>query len=357
MEETTEPRSSMLEPPPDESDPDPHSIAEAGIWGPPAEPKADQAPLSSPGRPDAPPASPWWPTSTAPPPLASPTRPRGRLLAVSLATILVLGGGAAGIFLATRSSTQASAPPSDLPSSIQTTTPAAPTLPAAPASFAVQAKNGGKVDLSWDAVESDLGITGYTVLRDGETLQQLGPTETSYQDYDVVPKHTYSYALEAISPAGRSQQAILTVTTPKAPAASVGRVTGGFTIKGHFTDENFTNRDEGEKYSSFWIFSPVCQGDQACGVKTSGEGEGGKKLLVLKKGTYSGKVPIPKGGDCNSISLTETQTITFTVTDSAYIQGVWTATKISGTTRFDVPASFGCIAGFGVVSFTGTFAG
>jgi hypothetical protein len=355
MEETTNPRSSMLGPP-EESDLDPHSIAEAGIWGPPADPKAEQAPVSSPARPDTPPASPWWPTSTAPPPFAPPTRPRGRLLAVALATILVLGGGAAGIYLATRSSPQTSAPPSGLPTTVEPTT-AAPLLPAAPASFAVQAKNGGKVDLSWAAVTSDLGITGYTILRDGETLQQLGPDETSYQDYDVVPRQTYRYAIEAVSPAGRSDQATLTVTTPKAPAASVGRVTGGFSITGHFTDENFTNRDEGEKYSSFWIFSPVCQGDQPCGVKTSGEGEGGKKLLVLKNGTYSGKVPIPKGGDCNSISLTETQTITFKVTDSAYVQGVWTATKISGTTRFDVPASFGCIAGFGVVSFTGTFAG
>jgi hypothetical protein len=273
---------------------------------------------------------------------------------MTLATILVVGGSVAGIVLATRTSPQAAAPPSDLPTVKQ---PAAPVLPLAPASFTGKARNGGEVDLSWSAPTSDLGVTGYTLLRDGETLKQLGPTETSYQDFDVVPKHTYTYAIEATSPAGRSEQATHTVTTPKAPAASAARVTGGFSITGRFIDENFTNRDEGEKYSSFWIFSPVCKGDKACSVRTSGEGEGGKKLLTLKKGTYSGTVAIPDGGQCNSIKLTETQTITFTVTDAGFVQGVWTATKISGTTRFDVPASFGCIAGFGVVSFTGTFAG
>jgi hypothetical protein len=100
----------------------------------------------------------------------------------------------------------------------------------------------------------------------------------------------------------------------------------------------------------------VCSRARACDVKTSGEGEGNKKVLNLKKSTYSGTVAIPNGGQCGSTKLTETQTISFKVTKAKFVEGVWTATKIAGTTRFDVPASPGCQSGFGVVSFTGTVA-
>jgi hypothetical protein len=172
---------------------------------------------------------------------------------------------------------------------------------------------------------------------------------------DVGTATSYGYAIEALTSLGRSVQSTVTVTTPQAPLPSEARVTGGFTITGKFTKENFTNRDEGAKYSSFWIFEPVCTGDKACNVKTSGEGEGNAKVLDLKKGQYNGVVAIPKGGACGSIKLTETQTISFTVTRAAFSDGVWQATKISGTSKFQVPASPGCLAGYGFISFTGTF--
>jgi hypothetical protein len=200
-------------------------------------------------------------------------------------------------------------------------------------------------------------VTGYILYRDEKTIaQQLDAASTTYRDVDIEPETSYLYAIEAVSTVGRSAQSTLSVSTPGAPAASAARVEGGFAITGKFTRENFTNRFEGEKYTSFWSFEPTCGSVGACDVKTSGEGEGGKKLLKLRKGTYNGVVSIPKGGQCGSTKLTETQTITFTVTKAAFFDGVWKATKISGTTRLDVPAVLDCQSGFGVVSFTGALA-
>jgi hypothetical protein len=276
------------------------------------------------------------------------------LVAIALAVLLVAGGGVAAVVVATSGSRhRASLPPSPTAGS---PTQAGVIVPAAPASFTAQAKSGGEVDLAWSVALSGAELTGYDVFRDGEPLAQIAPTLTTYQDFDVAPEVTYTYAVEAISAAGRSVQTTQIVSTPQAPALSKARVTGGFSIKGKFTRENFTNRDEGEKYTSFWSFTPVCGGGDACNVKTSGEGEGKKKSLKLKKGTYSGVVKIPHGGECGTKKLTETQTITFTVTKAAFTDGVWNATEISGKSRFDVPASLGCLAGYGVVSFTGTLA-
>jgi hypothetical protein len=277
------------------------------------------------------------------------------LVAIALAVLLLAGGGVAAVVVATSGSKQA-APPIP-PTAASPTQPAGPLIPAAPASFTAQAKSGGEVDLSWAFAPSSAHLTAYNLYRDDELIKQIAPTLTTYQDFDVVPVTTYSYAVESVSTAGRSVQTTQIVSTPKAPALSQARVAGGFSISGKYTRENFTNRQEGEKYVSFWFFTPACGGGEACNVKTSGEGEGRKESLKLKKGTYSGTVQIPHGGECGTKKLTETQTITFTVTGAAFSEGVWKATQISGTSRFDLPASTGCLSAFGVVSFTGAGAG
>lgn len=368
MDEQTKPGTAPAQMPPSEPESAPPTLgaAEAVIWGserpsegpqeaPPAGPRPAFPPL--PGEPsiaasaEAPPESPWWPVSPTPiPPSEPPPSHRGRVVAITLAVLLVAGGGAAGVVLATSHSQDAASPPT--PSTSASLLPG-PLIPAAPASFAAQAPTGGEVDLSWQLAPATTALTAYNVYREGQLVAQVAPTLSTYRDVDVVPETTYTYAIEAATAAGKSVQATLIVSTPKAPSLRTARVTGGFSIKGKFSKENFTNRDEGEKYASFWIFKPACSGDQACGVKTSGEGEGTSKLLRLKKGTYSGVVDIPGGGQCGSKKLTETQTISFTVTDAAFTDGVWLATKIAGTSRFNVPASLGCLAGFGTVTFTG----
>jgi hypothetical protein len=335
----------------------------AQIWGtPPSEPAA-------PGRPDqeaptepvttetqvrgeTPPESQWWPS---PSPIPSPEPPpahRGRSLAIALVVLLLAAGGVTAVVVATSNSRRGAEATSPSSSFEQ---PGG--IPAAPASFTAQAASGGEIDLSWAAPPPGPSVSGYNVFREGQLIAQPDATATTYRDYGVGPSSTFTYAIEAVSGSARSIQSTLVVSTPKAPALSAARVTGGFNIKGSFTKENFTNRQDGEKYESFWFFTPTCSGSDACTVKTSGEGEGKPQRLKLKRGTYSGAIDIPHGGQCGSKKLTETQTIEFTVVKAAFTNGIWEATKISGTSRFDVPSTARCRAGFGVVTFTGAVAG
>ncbi len=337
----------------------------AQIWGtPPSAPAGqdgpeEQEPPSEPVttetqvRRETPPESQWWPS---PSPIPSPEPPpahRGRLLAIALVVALVAAGAVTAVVVATSNSrrgAEAASPSSSFgqPGGI----------PAAPASFTAEAPSGGEVDLSWAATPTGPAPSGYDVFRDGQLISQLPAAATTYRDYEVAPSTTFAYAIEAVSGSARSIQSTLVVSTPRAPALIDARVTGGFNINGSFTKENFTNRQEGEKYESFWFFTPTCPGTEACSVKTSGEGEGTPQRLKLKKkGTYKGAIDIPHGGQCGSKKLTETQTITFTVVKAAFANGVWEATKISGTSRFDVPSTSRCRAGFGVVTFTGTLSG
>ena len=360
MEDTAESRAPVPEtepapqPQPQPQPTNPPPVSAASLWGDsPPRPDPDERPKdAAPSGP--PPQSQWWPDTQPAPPQEEPPRHRGRLVAIALAVLLLAGGGVAAVVVATSGSKQALPTP---PTAALPTGPAGPLIPAAPASFTAQAKSGGEVDLSWAFAPSSAKLTAYNLYRDDQPIAQIAPTLTTYQDFDVAPEKTYSYAVESVSAAGRSVQATQIASTPKAPALSKGRVAGGFSISGKYTRENFTNRQEGEKYVSFWFFTPACGGGEACNVKTSGEGEGRKESLKLKKGTYSGTVQIPHGGECGTKKLTETQTITFTVTGAAFTDGVWKATKISGTSRFDLPASTGCLSAYGVVSFTGAAAG
>jgi hypothetical protein len=330
-------------------------VSAASLWGD-SPPRPDPVGPPTNAAPTAPPPeSQWWP-DTQPAPLEEPPRHRGRLVAIALVVLLLAGGGVAAVVVATSDSRRA-ATPSTPPTAASPTQPGGPLIPAAPASFTAQAKSGGEVDLSWAFAPSSAQLTAYNLYRDNQLIKQIAPTLTTYQDFDVAPEQTYSYAVESVTAAGRSVQTTQIVSTPKAPALSEARVAGGFSISGKYTRENFTNRQEGQKYVSFWFFTPACGGGEACNVKTSGEGEGRKKSLKLKKGTYSGTVQIPHGGKCGTKKLTETQIITFTVTGAAFSDGVWKATEISGTSRFDLPASTGCLSAYGVVSFTGAAAG
>jgi hypothetical protein len=367
MDEETRAEMATGDNPPAETHDDPsgEGISDVAIWG---SARADQ-----PARPpepvlrlsgdhtgagagaeaaDEPPESKWWPVAGPSAPLeAEPPSHRGRNVAIALALLVVAAGGLAGVLIARSGSNAASntptAPGSQVPGSA---------VPAVPDAFLATAKSGGEVQLSWVVPSTGPVLTGYDVFRDGTLVAQVAPTLSTYRDVDVAPSNTYTYAVSAVSAGGRSVQATVVVSTPQPPPLSQARVTGGFSIKGSFKKESFTNRDEGDKYTSFWSFKPTCEGDKACGVRTSGEGEGPKKLLHLRIGTYDGTVLIPGGGQCGATKITETQSITFTVKDAAFTDGVWQATKIAGTSRFDVPASPGCLAGFGVVSFTGTVA-
>jgi hypothetical protein len=298
--------------------------------------------------------APIW--GNAPPAPVEPTPPRrrGRMIIIALAVLLVAGGGAIGIFLGTSGSKVNDMTPSQGPSEAS---PAGPTLPAAPALFVADAKSGGQVDLTWSAVQSDFGVTGYTVYRDGQTLKLVNPSVVHYTDFEVAPEHTYVYEIEAVSGVGRSERASETVTTPKAPSISKARVAGSYNVNGKYTSENFTNYNVGDKLTGVWLFTARCSPAKgACNVKTAADGNR-PGLLKRSGASYNGTVTIPDLGRCGSIKLDEYYDISMKVTKAAFAEGIWTATKLSGGVVVDGQFSSQCVTGHATISFTAALAG
>src|SRR5215207_7763996 len=75
------------------------------------------------------------------------------------------------------------------------------------------------VNLAWDASTDNVGVTGYTIYRDGNLLISVSGTTTTYQDGTVAPNTSYAYTVQAFDAAGNpsGQSAALPVTTPPVP--------------------------------------------------------------------------------------------------------------------------------------------
>jgi parallel beta-helix repeat protein len=75
------------------------------------------------------------------------------------------------------------------------------------------------VDLAWDASTDNVGVTSYTIYRDGNLLISVDGATTAYQDSTVAPDTSYTYTVEAFDAAGNGsgQSASLPVTTPPVP--------------------------------------------------------------------------------------------------------------------------------------------
>ena len=102
------------------------------------------------------------------------------------------------------------------------TTPPAPQdtePPSIPANFRSTNITHLAVDLAWDASTDNVGVTGYTIYRDGNLLASVNGTTTTYKDSAVAPDTSYSYTIEAADAAGNGsgQSTALPVTTPPVP--------------------------------------------------------------------------------------------------------------------------------------------
>jgi chitodextrinase len=76
--------------------------------------------------------------------------------------------------------------------------------PTAPSGLTATAV-GAAVDLSWTASTDNIGVTGYTVNRNGATIATVGGG-TTYHDSSVVSGTTYTYTVDAVDAAGNHSQ-------------------------------------------------------------------------------------------------------------------------------------------------------
>jgi chitinase len=79
-----------------------------------------------------------------------------------------------------------------------------------------------RIDLAWAAATDNVGVTRYTIQRDGTALATVAGNTTSYSDTTVAPATTYTYTIVAFDVAGNasSPSSPVTVTTPSVPDTS-----------------------------------------------------------------------------------------------------------------------------------------
>lgn len=78
------------------------------------------------------------------------------------------------------------------------------TTPSAPSNFVARAGNA-TVDLSWEAAQSDVPVTGYRIFRAGyrwELIATVGPLATAYTDTSVSNGTWYTYRVSAVNALG-----------------------------------------------------------------------------------------------------------------------------------------------------------
>ena len=98
--------------------------------------------------------------------------------------------------------------------------------PTAPTNALASAQNSNQVSLTWTASTDNVGVVGYTILRNGNPIGSAAGT--SYLDTTVSPSTSYTYTVEAFDGAGNVSDPSNTapVTTPAAigqPAGDIGR--------------------------------------------------------------------------------------------------------------------------------------
>jgi fibronectin type 3 domain-containing protein len=94
--------------------------------------------------------------------------------------------------------------------------------PSTPTGLVAQATDYSTVALNWVASTDNVGVTGYTVTRNGVPVAKLGAV-TSYQDTGLTANTAYSYSIKAFDAAGNTSSAssVVSVTTPNVPDSQV----------------------------------------------------------------------------------------------------------------------------------------
>ncbi len=104
---------------------------------------------------------------------------------------------------------------------VAVTTPAAPdtTTPTVPTGLNAIALDSASVSLTWAASTDNVGVSGYTLYRQGVAIATLPASPLSYTDNTVDASATYTYTLDAFDAANNhsAQSGPMTVTTPLPP--------------------------------------------------------------------------------------------------------------------------------------------
>jgi fibronectin type 3 domain-containing protein len=100
-----------------------------------------------------------------------------------------------------------------------TTSPADTTPPTVPTGLTAAAVGSIKVSLAWNASTDNVGVSGYTVYRNGAVLATVGASTLTYSDAAVTQATNYTYSIDAFDAAGNhsAQSATASVHVPGIP--------------------------------------------------------------------------------------------------------------------------------------------
>ena len=104
------------------------------------------------------------------------------------------------------------------------TTPTDTQPPTTPTGLAGTAVSASQVNLTWNAATDNVGVTGYTVYRNGTPIATTsGANATSYSDTSVASGTTYSYTVDAFDGTGNHSppSGPVSVTTPSGTVHTV----------------------------------------------------------------------------------------------------------------------------------------
>jgi hypothetical protein len=213
--------------------------------------------------------------------------------------------------------------------------------------------NANEIDLQWAA--SGQGVKGYKIEKNGSYLNVV--EGTSFQDTSLEAETSYTYTVSIRDANGHYLPGTTaTATTPAPPPLSQAHLDGSFVMKMRLTSESYSNRKVGDHFREPWAITAKCD-TGACGATLKTHRRGMRPVHLTRKGaTYSGL-----GSDtqfsCNNVRATETYSLSVRVTAGKYIDGEWTAMKLSGTVTMSAPPLIGCQAGHARLATAGTRVG
>jgi chitodextrinase len=94
--------------------------------------------------------------------------------------------------------------------------------PTVPTGVSASSTAYSSATVTWTASTDAVGVTSYTILRDGAVISKVAGTVTTFTDVSTAPVHTYAYTVKASDAAGNTSVAsgAASVTTPAyVPAA------------------------------------------------------------------------------------------------------------------------------------------
>ena len=219
--------------------------------------------------------------------------------------------------------------------------------------FTASAGSPIEVELTWAA--RGVGISEFTISRDGTSLVTLPAESHTYQDTTARPRKHYRYAIELTTSKNKHSNTVTSeITMPPPPPLKGARLSGRFDVNSVYLSESYSNKHVGQKEYGVWAIKPKCA-EGPCRVVVRTFAPGQTPTVLARIGTtYKGNgTDLFSACGSNKNRIRTNVAIDVKVTAARYIEGVWRATRFTGILSRSAPAAFGCLSASSRLSVRG----